>query len=233
MREFSLFFNGDMLGWEEFMPVDGLVDTNSAQAVETIQFDVRGKDMHGVVTVRDRDEKVKDVSFIFLIPFWCPTFPLPLLVPLVSVFGPVFVGFFHVSRICLMFCQFVVSLFEGLELLLIVVANFLIFVHNSSQSVCNEEEFLPPQVPMSFESGVHRLGRELELTEFLRDGCNGGRDGEGLLTVDHRSLSCQPNWERFSSVHVNCEARGSGRGDVCRVGRGYIREDRMVALIFT
>ena len=36
MREFSLFFNGDALGWEELVPVDGLVNTDGAQAIEAM-----------------------------------------------------------------------------------------------------------------------------------------------------------------------------------------------------
>ena len=159
MREFSLFFNGDALGWEEFVPIDGLVDAGGAQAVEAVQFDVRGEDVHGVVTVGDKDEKIKDISFILLIPFRCLSLSLPLIVPPVSVFSPVLVSFFHVSRIHLVFFQIIALFFEDFELLLIVMADFLIFAHNLSQSVCDEEEFLPPQVPMSFESGMHRLGR--------------------------------------------------------------------------
>ena len=114
-----------------------------------------------------------------------------------------------------MLCQIFTSLFEYLRLFLIVVANFLVLVHNSSQSLCNEEEFLSTWGPMSFKSGMHGLRRELELTEFCRDGHNGGRDGEGFLSVNHQSFSCQPNWERFGSVHVNCETGGSGGRDVC------------------
>ena len=84
-----------------------------------------------------------------------------------------------------MLCQIVTSLFESLKLFLIVMADFLIFVCNFCQSVCDEEELLPAWVPMSFESSMHGLGRELELTEFLRDGHNGGGDGEGFLSVYH------------------------------------------------
>ena len=206
MREFSLFFNGDALGRKELMPVDGLIDTSGAQAVEAIQLDVGGEDVHGVVTIGDRDEEIKDVSLVFLVPLGCSSFPLPFLIPPVSVFGPMLVGFFHVSHVRLAFFQIVASLLEDLELLLIVMADFLIFACNSCQSMCDEEEFLPSRVPMSFESGVHRLGRELELTEFLRDGRNGGRDGEGLLVVDHWSLGCRPDWEWLSGVHVDSEA---------------------------
>ena len=137
------------------------------------------------MTVRDRDKEIKDISFVFLVPLRCLSFPLPFLIPLVGVFSPVLVGFFHASRICLALCQIVTSLFESLKLFLIVTADFLIFACNFCQSVCDEEELLPAWVPMSFESGMHRSGRELELTEFLRDGCNGGGDGEGFLSVYH------------------------------------------------
>ena len=167
MREFSLFFNGDALGWEELMPVDGLVDASGAQAVEAVQLDVRGEDMHGVVTIRDRDEEIKDISFVFLVPLGCLSSPLPLLIPLVGVFGPMLVGFFHASHVRLVPCQIFASLLEYFELLLIVMANFLIFVRNSSQSLCNEEEFLSSQGPMSFESSLHGSRGEFELTEFL------------------------------------------------------------------
>ena len=159
MRELSLFFNGDSLGWKEFMPVDGLVDADSAQAVEAIQLDIWGKDMHGVVTIRDWNEKIKDVSFIFLISLRRLPSSLPLRIPPVGVFSPMLVGFFQASHVRLVLCQIVASLFEDLELFLIVAADFLIFVCNLSQSMCDEEEFLPPGVPMSFESSMHRSGR--------------------------------------------------------------------------
>ena len=159
MREFSLFFNGDSLGQKKFMPVDRLIDTNGAQAVKAIQLDVGGEYMHGVVTVRDWNEEIKDISFIFLVPLRFLPSSLPLCISLVGVFGPVLVGLFQVSCVCLAFCQIIASLFEDLKLFLIVAANFLILVCNSSQSVCNEEEFLPPGIPMSFKSSVHRLGR--------------------------------------------------------------------------
>ena len=159
MREFSLFFNGDLLGREELVPINRLVDTDSAQAVETIQLDIGGKDVHGVVTVGDQDEEVKDISFVFLIPLRGLPFSFPLRVPPVSVFGPVLVGFFQASHVRLMLCQIVASLLENLELFLVVATNFLIFACNLSQSSCDEEEFLPPGVPMPFESSVHGSGR--------------------------------------------------------------------------
>ena len=159
MREFSLFFDGNLLGQEELVPIDVLIDTNSAQAVETIQLDVGGKDVHGVVTIGDWDEEVKDVSFVLLVPLRGLSSSLPLRVPLVCIFGPVFVGFFQVSRIRLTLCQVIASLFESLELFLVVTADFLIFACNSGQSMSNEEEFLPPWVPMSFKSSMHRQRR--------------------------------------------------------------------------
>ena len=159
MREFSLFFDGDLLGWKKFMPVDGLIDTDSAQAVEAVQFDVGGEDMHGVVTIGDWNEEIKDVSFIFLISLWCLPSSFPLCIPLVSVSGPVLIGFFQASCVHFALCQIIASLFEDLELFLIVAADFLIFARNSSQSVSDEEEFLPPGVPMSFKSSMHGLGR--------------------------------------------------------------------------
>ena len=33
VMELPLFFDGDVLWWEEFVPIDGLVDTDSTQAV--------------------------------------------------------------------------------------------------------------------------------------------------------------------------------------------------------
>ena len=159
MREFSLFFDGDSLWQKELMLVDRLVNADGAQAVETVQFDVGGKNVHGVVTIRDRDEEVKDVSFVLLIPLRGLSSSLPLRIPLVCIFGPVFVGFFQASRVHLMLCQIVASLFENLKLFLVVTADFLIFVCNSGQSMCDEEEFLPPWVPMSFESSMHGPGR--------------------------------------------------------------------------
>ena len=159
MRELSLFFNGNLLGWEEFVPVDRLIDANGAQAVETIQLDVGGEDVHSVVTIGDWDEEIKDISFILFISLRGLSPSLPLHIPPVSVFSPVFVGFFQASRVRLMLCQIVTSLFENLELFLVVTANFLIFACNSSQSMCDEEEFLPPRVPMPFKSSVHGSGR--------------------------------------------------------------------------
>ena len=137
------------------MVVDGLVDTDGAQTVEPIQFDVGGENMHGVIAIRDWDEEIEHISFIFLISFWCLPSSLPLHIPSVGVFRPVLVDFFQTSRMHLVLCQLVALLLEYFELFLVVAANFLIFSHNSRQSLCNEEEFLPTRGPMSFESSMH------------------------------------------------------------------------------
>ena len=155
MREFSLFLDGDVLWGKEFMLIDGLVNTSGAQAIQSIQFDVGGKNVHGVVTVRDGNEEVKDVPLVFFIPLWSSTLLLPLSVSLVHVFLPVLVGGFQVSRMCLMLCQIFSSLLEYFKLFLIVVADFLVLARNSCQSLCNEEEFLPFGCPMSFESSAY------------------------------------------------------------------------------
>ena len=155
MREFSLFIDGDMLWGKEFVPIDRLVDTNGAQAVEPVQLDVGGKDMHGMIAVRDWDEEIKDIAFIFLISFQYLVSPLPFRISSVSIFFPVFIGFFQVSCVHVVLCQILASLFEGLKLLLIVAADLLIFSCNSCQSLCDEEELLPAWCPVSFESGTH------------------------------------------------------------------------------
>ena len=155
MRELSLLFDGNALGWEELMPVDGLIDTDGAQAVEAIQLDVGGEDMHGMIAIRDWDEEIKDVAFVLLISFQCLSSPLPLPISLVSIFLPVLVGFFQASCVHLALCQIFASLLEYFKLFLVVVADFLIFACNSSQSLRDEEELLSTQCPVSFESGTH------------------------------------------------------------------------------
>ena len=137
------------------MPVDRLVNANGAQAVEAVQLDIGGEDVHSVVTVGDQDEEIEDISFIFLISLRCLPSSLPLCIPPVSVLSPMLVGFFQVSCVHLTLCQVVASLFEDFELFLIVVADLLILACNLSQSVCDEEEFLSPRVSMAFESSMH------------------------------------------------------------------------------
>ena len=155
MRELPLFLDGDRLWGEKLMPVDGFIDANGTQAIQSIHFDIWGKYMHGVVTVGDRDEEVKDIPFIFFISFWSLAFSLPFSVPPVHVLLPVFVGCFQVSCMCLMLCQVFSLLLEYFELFLIVATNLLIFSCNSCQSLRDEEEFLPCRCPMSLESGAH------------------------------------------------------------------------------
>ena len=142
MGELPLFIDGDALWGKEFMPIDGLIDANGAQAVEPIQLDVGGKDMYGVIAIRYWDEEVKDISLIFLISFWSLLPSLPSCILSISVFLPVLIGFFQASHVHLTLCQVLTLLFECFELFLIVTANFLIFSHNSCQSLCNEEELL-------------------------------------------------------------------------------------------
>ena len=142
VRELSFFIKSDALRGEEFMPVDRLIDPSSAQAVQPIQFDEWGKDVDGVSSIGDGDEEVIDVSFIFFIPFWPSCFSLPGVIPSVCVLLPVFVGCLQVSHVRLMLCQVLSSLLEYFKLFLIVMANLLIFSHNSCQSLCNEEELL-------------------------------------------------------------------------------------------
>ena len=111
--------------------------------------------MHGVVTIGDGDEEVEEGPFIFFVSFWCLPSPFPFHASLVSIFHPVLVGFFQMSCMCLALCQIVALLLEYFELFLIVAADFLIFLHNSSQSLHNEEELLPAWCPVSFKSGTH------------------------------------------------------------------------------
>ena len=144
MREFSLLIDSDALWWEEFVPVDRLTDAGGAQAVQAILFDVGGKDMHDMITIDDWDEEIKDVSFVFLISFWSSLLRIPLLKPLVIVGFPVLIGLFQMSCVRFMFCQVFPSLLEYFKLFLIVMADFLVLLHNSHQPLCNEEEFLLP-----------------------------------------------------------------------------------------
>ena len=124
------------------MPVDGLVDAGSAQAVQPIQFDIGGEDMDGVVSISDWDEEIEDVSFILLIPLGSLCLPLPVGIPPVGILFPMFIGCFQVSCVHLALCQLLPLLLECFELFLIVSADFLIFLCNSCQSLCDEEEFL-------------------------------------------------------------------------------------------
>ena len=61
MREFPFLIDSDALQGKQFVPVDGLSDAGSAQAVQAFKLDVGGEDMYGVITISDWDEEVKDV----------------------------------------------------------------------------------------------------------------------------------------------------------------------------
>ena len=145
MGELPFFIDGDALRGKELMLVDGLVDTNSAQTVQPVQFDVGGEDMHGVIAISNWDEEIEDISFIFLVSLWSLNLPFPGSVPPVGVFLPVLVGHFQVSCVCLTFGQLISSLLEGFELLLIVMADFLILLCNSCQSLHDEKELFSTQ----------------------------------------------------------------------------------------
>ena len=125
--EFPFFFDGDALWGKQLVTVNGLIDADGAQTVESVQFDVGGEDMHGMIAIRNWDEEVKHISFIFLIPFWHLPSSLPFHIPSVSIFCPVFVGFFQMSHMCLTFCQLVTPLLEYFKLFLVIAADFLIF----------------------------------------------------------------------------------------------------------
>ena len=113
------------------MLVDGLINTDSAQTVQSIQLDIGGKDMDGGIAISDWDEEIKDISFILFIPFWPSCLPFPVSVPPVSVCFPVLIGCFQMSCMCLTLCQVLSSLAEYFQLFLIVAADFLILLHNS------------------------------------------------------------------------------------------------------
>ena len=153
--KFPFFIDGDMLGWEQFMSVDGLIDASSAQAIQPILFDVGGKDMDGMITISNWDEEVKDVSFILFIPLQSLCLPFPGSIPPVSVSLPVLIGFFQMSHMHLMLCQILSLLAEYFQLFLIVMANFLILLSNSCQSLHNELEFLSSGGAVPFKSSTH------------------------------------------------------------------------------
>ena len=124
------------------MSIDGLIDAGGAQTVQPLQFDIGGKDMDCMVAISDWDEEIEDISFIFFIPLRFLSFSFPLGIPPVSVHFPVLIGCLQVSHMCLMLCQILLSLLENFELFLVVAADFLIFSHNSCQSLHEEEELL-------------------------------------------------------------------------------------------
>ena len=72
------FIDGDVLRGEQLMLVDGFINTDSAQAVQSVQLDIGGEDMDGIITIRDWDEEIEDISFILFIPFRSSCLPLPV-----------------------------------------------------------------------------------------------------------------------------------------------------------
>ena len=58
MGKFPFFINGDALGSKQLLAVYGLANTGSAQTVQAVMFDEVGKDMYGMITVSDWEEKV-------------------------------------------------------------------------------------------------------------------------------------------------------------------------------
>ena len=188
------------------MLVDGLVDADSAQAIQSIQLDIGGKDMDGVITISDWDEEIEDVSFILFISLGSSCLPLPVSVPSVHVLLPVLIGCFQTSCMCLTLCQILSSLAEYFQLFLIVAANFLILLCHSCQSLHNEEEFQSTWGAVSFESSTHRSRGELQLTKLVGGHHNCYQDGDGVLLVDHWGVSLRLDGEGFGCVHVDSEA---------------------------
>ena len=155
------FVNGDMLGGKQLLSVDWLADTSSAQTVQAIVFDERGKDMDGMVAVSDWDEEIRDVAFILFIPLWTLVLLVPICEPLITVCLPVFIGFFQVSCIHLMLCQSLSLLLEYFQLFMVAVTGLFIFSCNSCQSLSNVEEFFLAWGAVSFKSSTYGPGGEL------------------------------------------------------------------------
>ena len=88
------FIDGDALRGKELMSIDGLINANSAQAVQSVQFNVGSKDMDGVVSISDWEEEVKDISIILFISLRSPHFSLPVSVSSIHVCFPVLIGCF-------------------------------------------------------------------------------------------------------------------------------------------
>ena len=101
--------------------------------------------MDSVISISDWDEEIEDISLVFFIALRSLLLPLPIGVPLVRVCLPMLVGCFQVSHVCFTLFQIFPSLLEYFKLFLIIAADFLIFLHNSCQSLRNEEEFLSPR----------------------------------------------------------------------------------------
>ena len=155
------FIDGDTLGSEQLLPVDWFADASSAQTVQAVMLDERGKDMDGMITVSDGDEEIRDIAFILFIPLWTSILLVPICEPLVIVSFPVFIGLFKVSCICLMLCQSFSSLSEYFQLLMVAVTDFFVLLHNSCQSLSDVEELFPAWGTVSFKSSAYRPGGEL------------------------------------------------------------------------
>ena len=206
MGKFPFFIDGDTLRQEQLVSVDGLVDTNGAQAVQSVLFYVGGEDMDGMIAVSDWNEEIKDISFIFFVPFQPLRLPVPGSIPPVCVCLPVLVGFFQMSCVHLALCQILSLLAEYFQLFLIVTADFLILSCNSHQSLHNEEEFFFSQGAVPFESSAHGSRGKLQLTKLM-GGCHDHCwDGDGVLSVDHWGVSLRSDGESFGSVYVSSEA---------------------------
>ena len=204
--EFPFFIDGDMLRGEQLMLVDGLIDANGSQAVQSILLDKRGKDMDGLVTVSDWDEEIKDISFVLFIPLWSSCLPLPFSIPSVHVHLPVLIDCFQMSHMHLVLCQILSLLVEYFQLFLIVAADFLILSHHSCQSLHDEEKFLSTWGAVPFESGAYGSRGELQLTKLMGGCHNHCWDGDRILSVDHWGVGLRLDGESFSHVHVDSEA---------------------------
>ena len=142
------------------MSVDWFANPGSAKAVQSIVFDVGGKDIYGVITISNWDEEITDVAFIFLIPLWPSLLLVPVSKSLVIVHLPVFIGFFQASHIHLTLCQIFCLLPEYFQLFIVALSDLCILLCNSCQSLGNVEELLLTRGFMSFESSAHRSGGE-------------------------------------------------------------------------
>ena len=116
MGKLPFFINGDTLGSKQLLSVDWLANTGSAQTVQAVVLDERGKDMDGMITISDWDEEIRDIAFILFIPLWTPVLLVPICKPLVTVSLTVFIGLFKVSCVCLVLCQSFSSLLEYFQL---------------------------------------------------------------------------------------------------------------------
>ena len=95
-----------------------------------------------MISISDQDEEVEDISFVLLIALRPLHLSFPVSVLSVHVCFPMLIGCFQTSCMHFAFCQILPLLLEYFKLFLIVMANFLIFSHNSCQSLRYEEEFL-------------------------------------------------------------------------------------------